>query len=177
LDLEHHRKDAKRLLRGVRAGATNAVARAAAVLGERIAERFQLSDAQHVIARELGYRTWAELKHSHAPAALETADPPRIETTVDTGLQYRPGDPVLVRVVRRGGRTTVSDCGAAFARAGGPTAWREAARNVERELEVNFNRSGSISLPVVAVGPPAEGVVERIGKASLAFHQELLELN
>jgi len=174
LNLEHYRKDAKRLLRELRSGAPDALARAEAVLGDRAHERFQLSDAQHVVARELGYRTWAELKRT---ALSETGpnDPARIEMTVDTGLEYRPGDPVRVRVVRRGARTWVGDDGAAFERAGRPANWREAARKVEHELIVNFSRNAVISLPVVAVGPPRERIVERIGQASLAFYQELLD--
>lgn len=95
---------------------------------------------------------------------------------IDTGLEYRPGDPVLVRVVRREGSTRVSDDRAAFERAGSPSGWPDAARKVNLELEVNFSRDGSVSLPVVAAGPPEAEVVTRIGAASLAFYQELLDL-
>ena len=42
------------------------------MLGERASQRFKLSDAQHVIAVENGYRTWPDLKAS-APVTLETA--------------------------------------------------------------------------------------------------------
>jgi hypothetical protein len=100
----------------------------------------------------------------------------RTETTVETGLEYRSGDPVQVRVVRRGPRTSVSDDGAALAHAGRPRAWREAAVKLERELDVNVSRSGVISLPVVKVGPPEEQVVQRIAAASVALYQDLLEL-
>jgi hypothetical protein len=47
---------------------------------------------------------------------------------------------------------------------------------VEQDLVVNFSRGGGISLPVVAVGPSEEQVVRRIGEASRAFYQELLDL-
>jgi hypothetical protein len=175
LNLEHHRKQAKRLLRAARSGVPEAQARAAAVLGDQALERLQLSDALHVVAREQGYGSWPELKAT-SEKARPPSDPARVETSVDTGLEYRPGDPVHVRVVRRGPRTWVSDDGAAFERAGGPSTWPEAARRVERELVVNFSRSGVISLPVVPVGPSEEHVVRRIGEASRAFYQELLEL-
>lgn len=122
------------------------------------------------------YLAALERESSQITTAQEGVDPRRIEATLDTGLQYRPGEPVLVRVVRRGPRTHVSDDGAALERAGRPAAWREAARNLERELVVNVSRSGAISLPVVAVGPPEEQVAERIGNASLAFYQVLLDL-
>jgi hypothetical protein len=49
-DLEHERKEAKRLVRAFRAGEPEAVHRAEAVLGARARERFGLSDAQHVVA-------------------------------------------------------------------------------------------------------------------------------
>jgi hypothetical protein len=105
-----------------------------------------------------------------------TAQADRTEVTRTTGLEYRPGDPVRVRVVRRGPRTQVSDDGAAFDAAGRPRGWRDAARGVQRDLDVNFSRSGAISLPVVGVGPSEDEVVRRIGEASRAFYQELLEL-
>jgi hypothetical protein len=177
LNLEHHRKDAKRLVRAVRAAAPGALARVTAVLGDRAGERFLLSDALHVIAREHGYGSWPELKRVVEQTQELPGDPDRIELAVDTGLEYRPGDRVLVRVVRRGPRTWISDDGVAFARAGRPGGWRKAAARVEQELVVNFSRSAVISLPVVRVGPPEERIVQRIGEASRAFYQELLELS
>ena len=106
-----------------------------------------------------------------------TALSDRIESTLDTGLEYRPGVPVRVHIVRRGPRISVSDAGAALDGAGRPRRWREAAKRVEQELDVNFGRSGEISLPVVRVGPPEDEVVRRIAAASRAFYQELLELS
>lgn len=180
MNLEHHRKEAKRLVRALRAGSPEAHARAVAALGDEPGERPRLSDALHVIAREQGYRSWPALKRAvqHAQALKEATSsvPERIETSIETGLEYRPGEPVRVRVVSRGPRTEVSDDGAAFDAAGRPRAWREAARRVDPELVVNFSRSGAISLPVVPVGPPERDVVRRIAEASLAFYQELLEL-
>jgi hypothetical protein len=38
----------------------------------------------------------------------------RSEMLIDTGLEYRPGDPVRVRVVRREHRISVTDDGAAI---------------------------------------------------------------
>lgn len=180
MNVEHHRKDAKRLVRAVRDGAVDARTRAVAVIGDQRATRFRLSDALHVIAHEQGYRSWPELKRAveERPSSMGPvpSDPDRAEITIDTGLEYRPGDPVRVRVIRRGSKTSVSDDGAAFARAGRPPAWRQAATRVEHEFIVNFSRGGAISLPVVPVGPPEDAVVRRIAEASRAFYQELLEL-
>jgi hypothetical protein len=104
-------------------------------------------------------------------------DSQRSETTVETGLEYRSGDPVRVRIVRRGPRRSVSDDGAALARAGRPHKWREVAAKLEQERDVNVSRSGAISLPVVRVGPPEGQVVQRIAQASLALYQDLLDLD
>jgi hypothetical protein len=93
---------------------------------------------------------------------------------IDTGLEYRPGDPVRVRVVRREQRVSVTDDGAAIAKAGRPHAWREAADLVGK-LDVNVSRCGVISLPVVPVGSGEEKTVRRIGEASLCLYEAILE--
>jgi len=98
----------------------------------------------------------------------------RSETSIDTGLEYRPGDPVRVRIVRREHRISVTDDGAAIAKAGRPHARREAA-NLVAELGVNVSRGGVVSLPVVPVGPCEEKTVRRIGEASLCLYQAILE--
>lgn len=170
MNLEHCRKDAKRLLREVGAGDAAALARAQAVLGERAQRRFVLADAQHVVASERGYRSWPALTR-------EGLDPGRAELLVNTGLEYRPGDPVGVWVLHRDGRVSVSDHGGALQRAGTPPGWERARAPVHAELEVNITRGGVVWLPVVAVGPGEEAVARRIARASLIFFQELLELD
>lgn len=180
MNLEHYRKDAKRLLRASNAGAPEALERAVEALGGRARARFLLTDAQYVVAVELGYRSWPDLKR-----AVELAEPEspvarsghaRSETVIDTGLEYRPGDPVRVRVVHREHRISVTDDGAAIEKAARPRGWREAADRVDQELGVNISQGGVISLPVMRVGPCEQKIVRRIGEASLAFYQELLEL-
>lgn len=169
MNLEHCRKDAKRLLRAVGAGDAGALARARAVLGDRVARRFVLTDAQHVVAHERGYRSWPVL-------AREVAEPVRTESPLDTGLEYRPGDPVRVWVQHRERRVSVSDRGEALQRAGGTPGWERASARVLAELDVNITRGGVVWLPVVAAGPSEDDVARRIGRASLIFFQELLEL-
>jgi hypothetical protein len=93
----------------------------------------------------------------------------RVERVVDTGLEYFPGDRVLVRVVKRDGRERVSDEARAAAKAGRTSVPEEIARRVEREFVVNVSRRGEIFLP-------GERFVDRIGEASLALYQDLLEL-
>jgi hypothetical protein len=97
-------------------------------------------------------------------------------TVIDSGLEYVPGDPVLVSVQHRERRTSVSDGGAAVERAGRPPGWHQAVDRVLAELDVNISRDGVVSLPVVRLGPPEERVVRRIAEASLSLYQELLEL-
>jgi hypothetical protein len=169
MNLEHCRKDAKRLLRAVNAGDPDALGRARRVLGERAGQRFVLSDAQYVIANERGYRSWPVL-------VREAADPVRAESVIDTGLRYRPGDPVEVWVLHRERRVSVSDHGAALRKAGAGPGWERAGARVRAEVDVNISRAGVVWLPVVAAGPGEEVVARRIGQASLIFFEELLEL-
>jgi hypothetical protein len=175
LNLEHYRKDAKRLRRAYAAGSPEAVARASAALGERAGARFLLSDAQHVIAVERGYRSWPELKRAVESTSVGIIrEHDRSETIVETPLEYRPGEPVLVRVSRREHRVEVSDDGAALEKAGRSRAWRAAADRVLEQYIVNISRHGVISLPVVRLCQ--EDVMQRIAEASLALYQEILDL-
>jgi len=97
---------------------------------------------------------------------------------VDTGLEYLPGDRVRLRVVHREQRTSVSDEGAALERAGCPTGWREVAQRIENDLVVNVSRQGTVWLPLSprGCGLGEEEVIRRIGEASLALYQDLLDL-
>jgi hypothetical protein len=108
--------------------------------------------------------------------AADAADQ-RAAEWVDTGLRYRPDEPVRLRVVRRPGRITVSDEGRALAQAGAAAPWRELAARLERELNVNISGSGAVWLPVVRVGPGEAAIVARIARASLSFYQDLLDLD
>jgi hypothetical protein len=166
LDLEHHRKEAKRLVRAFRAADAEAVSRARAVLGDRAAERFVLADAQHVIAREQGHRTWPELTRS-----LEAVE----ERIVDTGSVYRPGEPVRVLVRRRHRSFLVTDEGAAIRLAGRPPGWREAAERVVLEDSLNLSRSGAVFVPSVYPEMIAS-LAERVANVSLGVYEAVLDL-
>jgi hypothetical protein len=102
--------------------------------------------------------------------------PDRSDAVVDTGLEYVPGDRVLVHVVHREQRISVSDDGAAVQRAARPGGWRAVADRIAAEFVVNISREGVVSLPVVRVGPEEEAIVRRIGESSQALYQELLDL-
>src|SRR5579864_1493755 len=98
-----------------------------------------------------------------------------MDELVETGLEYAPGDPVVLRVAQHK-FPYVRDDGAAVERAGRPPGWREAAERLARELVVNISRGGVVSLPVVPAGPGFDAIVERVADASLGLYQELLEL-
>ncbi len=95
---------------------------------------------------------------------------------LDTGFRYREGEPIMVRVVRRPGRVTITDEGRALERSGVSAPWRELADRLERDRAVNVSGRGAVWLPVVRVGPGEARIVERIGEASLSFYQDLLDL-
>jgi hypothetical protein len=164
--VEQFRQQAKALVRAHRAGDPEAVARARAVLGER--GRFVLADAQHVVAREQGHRTWADLKREE-----ET----RTEWEVDTGLLYGEGERVLVHVKRRLNRYLLDDRGTAARIAGRPRDWQEVAHEVVVERYwLNVDRRGKVFVPAVA---PAslEEITTRVGEASVALYAALLDLS
>jgi hypothetical protein len=203
-DLEWYRKQAKALVRALGAGEADAAARVESTLGARARERFRLSDAQWVIARELGFPTWGELARRIEARASETrlagafaqsgfsaaamaaafsatrgSWGERGEAELDSGLRYGGGAPVLVHVGKREGRYSFSDRGAALEAAGSPSGWRETARMLEDEYIVNVSRRGVVFLPAVERSGAAwlASLPGRIAEASVAFYGALLELD
>src|SRR5262245_1076119 len=76
LNLEQQRKRAKDLLRAVRAGEASAHRRLADAVARPVPEAatIRLAEAQLAIARELGFRTWRDLRaHVTAQAAAREA--------------------------------------------------------------------------------------------------------
>jgi ankyrin repeat protein len=76
LNLEQLRKEAKTVLKQCRAGDRTAVDRMRAQLprlqtldNEQLGAQIKLGDVHHALARELGYRNWADLKRHDAPVA------------------------------------------------------------------------------------------------------------
>jgi Ankyrin repeats (3 copies) len=98
------------------------------------------------------------------------------ERVVDSGLEYTPGDPVLVRVTRRGSRYVVTDDGAGVERTDKPPGWRDAAQRTVDTDSLNLSREGAVFVPVTARNLPVEPLVERVAKLSLAVYQEILDL-
>ena len=119
--LEYYRREAKDLVRAFRAGDEAVRARAAAVGGR---DRFLLADAQLVLAREHGCRSWAEFRQRIGASPLDAlAALERGEVVVDSGLAYADGEPVRILVRKRLCRYTLSDCGRAIEKSGKPPGW------------------------------------------------------
>lgn len=176
-DLDYYRKRAKALVRAHRQGDAEARARAAGALGDR--DRFLLGDALHVIARENGLRSWPELKRAVEAARAETGLanlPDGAEEIAPFDLAYADGEPVQVRVRRRGHRVDIDDRGEGVERAGRPPGWLAIAESVVERHNLNVNRRGVVFVPSV-LGRDIESLARRVAEASLAVHGAVLELD
>lgn len=116
LNLEQQRKRAKDLLRAVRAGDAAARRRLADAVALPVpdAVTIKLADAQFAIARELGFRTWRDLRtHVMAQAAAREAitqpGPPLAATCRRYTLAADRTSKASPR--RRGSAVTSSPCG------------------------------------------------------------------
>ncbi len=176
--MEHHRKQAKALVRAFRAGDEDAVARAERVLGERAGTRFVLADAQHVIAREQGLRSWADLLRSSRSSTVdgslaELAQVERGEALIDSGVAYGDGEPVVIRVRKRLNRYDLDDRGRAVAKAGRWPGWLAVAAQAAQPM--NIARQGRVFVPAVA-GRGLAALLMTLADASRTVHEALLDL-
>ncbi|MEA2315552.1 MAG: hypothetical protein QOI03_2244, partial [Solirubrobacteraceae bacterium] len=159
--VEHHRREAKALVRAARSGDAQALARAHEALGERAHERFVLADALHVVAVEHGYRSWPALKRvteteadSHARAVGRIGASPSdtyaawAERLLDLA---RRGEPEAVARLRArvprltdadtvGARATLADTRVCLAREYGFRTWAELADAADRAHETHYSR-------------------------------------
>jgi hypothetical protein len=177
--MEHFRKQAKALVRAYRAGDRAAVERAELVLGARAHTRFLLTDAQHVVAREQGLRTWIDLLRSHRAATVEgalaeLAQVERGEALVDSGLRYGDGEPVVIRVRKRLQRYDLDDRGRAVGKGGRSPGWLEVAEEAAEPM--NVGRNGAVFVPALEWSHLADLLV-RLADSSRAVHEALLDLS
>lgn len=124
-DLEYYRKQARALLRRYEAGDPAARDRVAAVAGDRAGARFGLSDAQFVLAREHGFRSWAGFRagiESRRAAGARPAARVRLFESADYAswaddllTQLRRGDPAAAARLRAAVPGYPADAGAAAA--------------------------------------------------------------
>lgn len=157
-----YRDEAKSLLRGVRAADAAAERRARDVLGDRLAHRFVLADALHVLAVEHGYRSWPVFKHVVENQAATARPLYRVgafgheeyEAWADrllAGARGRDADAVQrlrQRVPRLSGeddkgiaaRATQADARVALAREYGFRTWGELAEATDRAKDTHYSR-------------------------------------
>jgi hypothetical protein len=98
------------------------------------------------------------------------------ERTVEPGPLYADGEPVRVRIRRRGRRYDIDDNGEAWRRA--RVSGNEALAAVERVVAAegfNVNRSGVVFVPAVE-GRDIDGLATRLAGCSRAVHAALFEL-
>jgi hypothetical protein len=175
-DVEHYRKQAKALVRAFRDGDSPAVQRAVAALGPRARERFQLSDAQHVIAVEHDHSSWADFRRACETSGLDAlAELERGEIVLPSELRYTEVRPVEVFVRKRLHRYAIDDGGAAVRLAGKPRGWLAVAEEVVEELHLDVNRRGVVFVGTV-YPRMLESLVSRVADASLVVYEALLEL-
>jgi hypothetical protein len=173
-ELERLRRDAKRLVRDHRAGNPAARARAAAVLGER--DRFLLTDAQFVLAREHGHRSWAELRRAAESPLAALMQQEVGEVVVASGLAYGDGEPVEILVRKRLHRYDLSDRGRALEKAGTPPGWYEVADLAAEPM--NVDRRGRVFVQAHPHSVQAlETMVRRLADASRVAHEAFLVLD
>jgi len=96
---------------------------------------------------------------------------------LETGLEYVPGQPVLVSMRKRGYRYDIDDRGEAVRLAGTPRGWLEAAKRVVLEYSLNVNRAGVVFVQGYEWRwRDLDELAQRIAATSVALHAELLEL-
>lgn len=100
----------------------------------------------------------------------------RGEVVIDSGRTYLEGEPVLVRLRKRGRRFELDDDGAASRIAGRPEGWLEVAGRLVAEDGFNVNRRGVVFVPVVE-GRDLAVLVDRLAESSAGVCSSLLELD
>jgi hypothetical protein len=100
----------------------------------------------------------------------------RDEIVLETGLSYVEGEPVRVRVRKRGRRYELRDDGRAVELAGGRRGWRESAAAAVDDFDLNLTQTGVVFVPAVEGGVDRDWLARRVAEASLAVYDALLEL-
>jgi hypothetical protein len=102
-------------------------------------------------------------------AGRETA-----EAVVQSALEYTPGEPIRVRVRKRGHRYDLDDDGRAVALVDRPRGWLDVADDVVAETGLNVNRAGLVFVSAVE-GRDLGALAVKVAEASRGVYAELLE--
>jgi hypothetical protein len=96
------------------------------------------------------------------------------EVTLNTGLSYRPGHPVSIRVRKRGARYDITDGAAAVNLAGRPDGWLAIASDAAARTGMNVNRRGVVFVTGFEQRDLAD-LVMRLAECSRLVYLALLE--
>jgi hypothetical protein len=96
--------------------------------------------------------------------------------TVDTGLDYVPGEPVRVLVKRRGIRYDLGDDGRAVKVAGRPRGWHALAERIVAEEGLNVARDGRVFV-CVTEGRDMDALAAKVAETSVRVCDALLDLD
>jgi hypothetical protein len=100
------------------------------------------------------------------------------EALVDSGREWVPGEPVKIRIRKRGGWTELDDRGEAVRRAGKPRGWFEVADRIVAEEGMNVNRAGVVFVAYgERSGHDLETLTGRLADSALDVYNTLLELS
>jgi hypothetical protein len=183
--VERYRRDAKALLREVRAGDARAGSRARDAIGGRMDARFVLADALHVVAAEHGFRSWPAFKRElEATAEAEVRPVGRIGAAPSATYAgwaerllaaARGGNPDAVQRLRAGvprlmhldeaavaNAATPADARVCLAREYGFRTWAELADAADRAQETHYSR-----LPAASPWKRAEAAIQAGDAATL----------
>jgi hypothetical protein len=97
------------------------------------------------------------------------------ELVLETGVDYRSGEPVQVRLRRRGNRVHLDDGGNAVQHAGRPSGWLDVAERVVAADGFNINRRGVVFV-AVGRGRDLAPLALRLSDTSLGVYLALLDL-
>jgi hypothetical protein len=97
------------------------------------------------------------------------------EVVFEAGIEYRAGEPIRIRVRKRGNFFHLDDGGAAAARAGRPRGWFELIDRLVANEGFNVNRRGVVFVSV-GRGRDLAALAVRLAECSRAVYAELLEL-
>jgi Ankyrin repeats (3 copies) len=169
--VEHHRKEAKELLRAARGGELDAVSRLRGALGG-LPDELRLADAQRAIAREHGHRSWGAFRRDlerqagqpvRSVARLGPIDPARFEEGATrllrtlTACDQRAAERIRAHVPRLAEvedaaliqRATIDDARLVIASEYGFPTWRKLLAGLGEETEA-WRRSCRHPAPVTA---------------------------
>jgi hypothetical protein len=106
--------------------------------------------------------------------ALRASSGDHDAVTLNTGLSYRPGHPVSIRVRKRGSRYDITDGATAVSLAGHPDAWLATASDTAARTGMNVNRRGVVFVTGFEQRDLADLVV-RLAECSRLVYVSLLE--